>query len=38
VQVLQKLLGHSRLSATEYYTDVTGDDLRREMLSKHPGW
>jgi site-specific recombinase XerD len=38
VEVLQRLLGHDRLSTTEFYTDVTGEDLRREMLNKHPGW
>lgn len=38
VQVLQKLLGHSRLSTTEYYTDVGAEDLRREMVRKHPRW
>jgi integrase/recombinase XerD len=37
-EVLRRLLGHDRLSTTKFYTDVTGEDLRREMLNRHPGW
>jgi len=37
-QVLQKLLGHEHLSTTEFYTDETGEDVRREMLNKHLVW
>jgi site-specific recombinase XerD len=38
VVLLQKLLGHEKLSTTEIYTKVTPDDLRRELLRHHPGW
>ncbi len=38
VLALQKLLGHEQLSTTEFYTDVSMEDLRRVLLDKHPGW
>jgi len=38
VEVLRRLLGHDRLSTTEFYTDVSAEDVRREMVLRHPGW
>ena len=34
--VLQKLLGHERVTTTEIYTKVTTDDLHAVLAKRHP--
>ena len=36
IKVVQELLGHSSLKATEIYTHVTDDDKRKTIMNFHP--
>jgi len=37
IRVIQQLLGHKKLSATQIYTQVNKEDLREVINRKHPG-
>lgn len=38
METLRRLLGHEHLSTTQSYTAVCVEDLKRELLNRHPGW